>query len=333
LNSTKLQRAEKRAATTDTVSDDKKRLKKQRTGLYSKESRCFLCEKDAPESDLRQAMTMKLNERLNQCAKTLNDGRLLSILSAGDVVAQELKYHPACLVTLYNRERSHLCAQENVTSKEEQEQKEGCAIAFSELVTYIIDTTNSRAGPCTFRLAVLVLLYKERLDQLGIGSQVVNSTWLKDQLLSHLPELEAYHEGRDVLLAFHSDIGAFMEEASKTCDAINLSKSAAIIRKEILAHKWTFEKTLEGGSNIEEAIPPSLLEFVRMTTEHGADIKSQIKHGATKSVLAIAQLLQYNCLQRTKKIHLLTDTQKNVKLHLQFMWDCLFLPKLGKDIL
>ena len=42
----------------------------------------------------------------------------------GDVVAQELKYHPACLVTLYNRERFHLCAQENVTGKEEQEQKE-----------------------------------------------------------------------------------------------------------------------------------------------------------------------------------------------------------------
>ena len=45
-------------------------------------------------------MTIKLNERLNQCAKTLNDGRLLSILSVGDVVAQELKYHPACLVNI-----------------------------------------------------------------------------------------------------------------------------------------------------------------------------------------------------------------------------------------
>ena len=32
------------------------------------------------------------------------------------------------------RERSYLCAQENLTC-EEQEQKEGCVIAFSELVT------------------------------------------------------------------------------------------------------------------------------------------------------------------------------------------------------
>ena len=29
-------------------------------------------------------------------------------LSAGDVVAQELKYHSTCLVGLYNRERAHL---------------------------------------------------------------------------------------------------------------------------------------------------------------------------------------------------------------------------------
>ena len=40
----------------------------------------------------------------------------------------------------------------------------------------------------------------------------MNSTWLKDQLLSHLPELEAYHEGRDVLLAFHSEIGTWCKQ-------------------------------------------------------------------------------------------------------------------------
>ena len=35
--------------------------------------------------------------------------------------------------------------------------------------------------------------------------------------------------------------------------------------------------------------------------EHGADIKSQIKHGATKFDLAIAQLLQYNCFAKYKE--------------------------------
>ena len=53
LNNTNLQRAQKRAATTAIVSDDKKRPNKQRRSLHSKESRCFVCEKDPPENDVR----------------------------------------------------------------------------------------------------------------------------------------------------------------------------------------------------------------------------------------------------------------------------------------
>jgi hypothetical protein len=43
-------------------------------------------------SELLEAMTMQLNTRLHQCAQNLQDQKLLAILSAGDVVAQELKY-------------------------------------------------------------------------------------------------------------------------------------------------------------------------------------------------------------------------------------------------
>ena len=35
--------------------------------------------------------------------------------------------------------------------------------------------------------------------------------------------------------------------------------------------------------------------------EHGSDIKSQLGHGASKSDIAIAQLLQYNCFDRHSK--------------------------------
>ena len=50
---------------------------------------CFLCEKEAPVSELRRAMTMELDQQLNECARNLNDGKLLARLSGGDVVAQE----------------------------------------------------------------------------------------------------------------------------------------------------------------------------------------------------------------------------------------------------
>ncbi len=52
--------------------------------------------------------------------------------------------------------------------------------------------------------------------------------------------------------------------------------------------------------NIEEAVPPSLLQFVCMI-EHGADIKSQLRYGASQSDMAMAQLLQYNCFARYKE--------------------------------
>ena len=56
-------------------------------------------------------MTMQLNQRLNECARNLNDGKLLALLSGGDVVALELKYHSSCLAALYNRERGHTLRQ------------------------------------------------------------------------------------------------------------------------------------------------------------------------------------------------------------------------------
>ena len=52
--------------------------------------------------------------------------------------------------------------------------------------------------------------------------------------------------------------------------------------------------------SIEQAVPLTLLQFVAML-EHGADIKSQLRFGASKTDLAIAQLLQYNYYARYKE--------------------------------
>ena len=108
FNNTKLHRAQKRATASTSTCREDNRSKRQRTSDPPKPSSvCFLCEEEAETSTLRQAMTMQLNERLNECARTLNDGMLLAKLSAGDAVALELKYHLACLVAVYNRERAH----------------------------------------------------------------------------------------------------------------------------------------------------------------------------------------------------------------------------------
>ena len=66
----------------------------------------FLCDEDvASAQDKRVGMTMTLNDRSKECARNLNDGRLLARLSGGDIVAQEFKYHLSCLTKLASVEQ------------------------------------------------------------------------------------------------------------------------------------------------------------------------------------------------------------------------------------
>lgn len=54
------------------------------------------------------------------------------------------------------------------------------------------------------------------------------------------------------------------------------------------------------AGDTDGAVRPLLLQFVCMI-EHGSEIKSQLEHGASKSDMAIAQLLQYNCFAKYKE--------------------------------
>jgi len=94
FNNTKQDRTKKRAASTKISSVNSK---VKRTSI---------------ENQLRQAMTIQLDKRLNECARNLNDGKLLAILSGSDV-AQELKYHYSCLTALYHKKMAHFSTAEN----------------------------------------------------------------------------------------------------------------------------------------------------------------------------------------------------------------------------
>ena len=222
-----------------------------------------------------------------------------AVLSGGDVVAQELKYHCSCLTALYNRERSQLLAIENQKEDKISSGKEAHPLVFSELLIYIIETKISTNDMAVFRLADLVSLFKQRLEQLGADDTDVNSTRLKDRLLREIPELEAHKKGRDVLLAFKKGIDPALSQVSDYSEAIILTKAAKILRRHMLDHKSKFDGAFQ-ESCVEDAIPPALLQFVCMI-EHGADIKSQLRFGSSKTDFAMAQLLQYNCYSRYRE--------------------------------
>ena len=83
FSNSKLERASKRVAR----SSRKSEIREKSRRLSIDTQMCFLCEKKDPLQDLRQAMTMQLDKRLNECARNLNDGKLLAKLSGGAVVA------------------------------------------------------------------------------------------------------------------------------------------------------------------------------------------------------------------------------------------------------
>ena len=140
FNNTKLERAQKRASTAAEDTEDPKDIHVKRTRRsQSSNALCFICEDESATAQLRDAMTMQVNERINECARNLSDMKLLAKLSAGDVVAQEFKYHPACLVGLYNRERAHLEAFKHEQILKSSTSQNWYHSAFSELVVYITD--------------------------------------------------------------------------------------------------------------------------------------------------------------------------------------------------
>ena len=184
--------------------------------------------------------------------------------------------------------------QENQESQTNQE-KENLLYpqVFSKLLVYIIETKTNTDGPLVFRLADLVALYQQRLQQLGVDDPNVNSTRLKDKLSSEIPVLEAHKKGRDVLLAFSEDVGTVLSKALDYTEAIIITKAAKILRRRMIDHKSSFCGTFHDNC-VEDSIPSVLLQLISMI-EHGADIKSQLKFGASKTDFAMAQLLQYNC--------------------------------------
>ncbi len=132
-------------------------------------------------------------------------------LSGGDMVAQDAKYHVRCLVSLYNKARA--CNTDNKTKlvKSSDQVLHGIALA---LIVYIDEAQSDEVSP-VFRLADLMELYSARLKQLGLEKQVgrIHSTRLKERILAHLPGIRAHSEGRDVLLAFDTDVGLALRKA------------------------------------------------------------------------------------------------------------------------
>ena len=91
-----------------------------------------------------------------------------------------------------------------------------------------------------------------------------------------MPDLREYNEGREVKLAFSSDISAalqFAQDYDYDAEAIHLAKAATFVRKEMLTKQQHFNGSFESDCH-HQAVPKSLLALVKMILE-GPNIKDQ----------------------------------------------------------
>ncbi len=132
FNKTKLQRAEKRKMSDEPNPEPNPRkfTRLSREHEHHSTETCFFCGKSADGDTLRNASTFEVDIHVRQCALKLQDKPLLAKLSAGDLIAQEAKYHPQCLASLYNKARDTKEPESSVDDINH-------GIAFAGLVSYI----------------------------------------------------------------------------------------------------------------------------------------------------------------------------------------------------
>ena len=245
---------------------------------------------------LHNVSTFELDVRLRQCVLKLQGKPLLAKLSAGDLIAQEAKYHVQCLVFLYNK----------VREKEESEESSfgdaaNHGIAFAELVSYIEDVrmNNNLVAP-VFKLSDLVNLNSKRLEQMGTHlAGRVHSTKLKNRILSYFPDMEAHKQGRDVVLVSNEDVGAALRKACEhysDIEAVYLARAANTVRRDIFKIRQRFNRSFDVQCQ-EKLVPPSLLALVTMIP-YGPNITAQCSSSSLlQSALTLPQLLIYNSLE------------------------------------
>jgi len=302
FNTTKLQRAQKRPAG-GSSSGEGNAVPGKRTRSLSAESStssqpsCFFCRQSGVDT-LHEATTFKIDQRVRQCATQIGDHELLARLSMGDMRALDVKYHSKCLMSLYNRAKSSVNA-EDKTGHESVVS----GIVLAELALYIEDTHLEEDTSPVFRLADLANLYANRMEHFGVPLDTrVNTTRLKERLLAQLPGLRAQSKGRDVLLAFDEDIGEALGKACELdCDSelVHLARASQIVRRYMFEEANSFTGSFKEGCQ-QEAVPPVLLSLVNMVL-HGPSIKNQFDAPSRQAALSIAQLLKFNGAKHRQK--------------------------------
>ena len=321
FSNTKLERAKKRKLSAIAEEEDRddceqiidvsssSPIKARRSSNASSclpENHCFFCDSADSTTNLHSASTLEVDRKVRECANLLNDGKLISKMSVGDLIAVEAKYHAKCLVSLYNRARQFKAS---TTDSVPESSPTGLdELAFAELIAYIDEQLEYEDLP-VLKLSDIVKFFSSKQQELGIESGNVNATRLKERVLSAFPDLTAHNQGREVLLAFKHEIGGVLEQAKNDSEACHLAKAANIIRRDILQIHNCFDGTFAPECQ-NDTIPPSLKTLIGMIIK-GPTTKIDALPVGSQACLTIAQLIIFNSIMRSRNES--TDKSRHVR--------------------
>ena len=290
----KLKRAQKRALDGAIQSSPKKTRKSFDTS--TQEPKCFFCGELGGQ--MHRASTKNNDSHVRECATKLCDTSLLAKLTTSDMHALDAKYHRKCLIALYNRARKHY---NDEIDDSDHKAMSNESVALAELVSYIEELSQDVGIVPVFKLSEMTKLYTERLRQLGVEvSSRINSTRLKERLLSAVPDLRAHVKGKEIFLTYENDVGNVINLACENnfdSDAMILAKAARIVRRELFDQKRHFTGSFSKDCQ-REAVPNVLSSLIRMILE-GPNIKNHtnIEDDRSKAAYVLSQLLIFNSIR------------------------------------
>ncbi|KAL8624292.1 hypothetical protein ACOMHN_034015 [Nucella lapillus] len=259
---------------------------------------CFLCDEEGNSKDLtlRNASTFQLDGKVRKCAILLQDKKLLAKLSAGDIMAQELKYRTSCLIRWYRR------AQPKAENNEQEKGQMLNGLVFAELIEHIEEQRDQAPEDVltVFKLADLAIMYQQRLKDYGLQPGRIHSSRLKMRLLAHFPDLQAYADSRDIRLAFACDLNATLKEAynrESWDEGVHLAKAAKIVRRDMFLLKSKFTGSFSESSQLS-SVPETLLALMEIILD-GPSLGNSGR-GRQQASLTLAQLASFNAVKRAR---------------------------------
>ena len=271
----KLLRAQKRSKKRQQESDDEENdgpvKTRSRLGIvHSIEATCFFCDESNDKEQLHLASTANIDATVRACAVQLGDSKILTKLAGGDMVAINARYHLSCLTRLRNRLRDCSTQLEKVRDVE----------SADDFVLLMKLAITHQSFPFLSCLSLQNGMNPE-LESHHPESCRLNSTRLKERLISQRPDLRAEKSGREYVGSILKDT---LEEDEDRNTAL-LAKAAKIVRTDIFNTRYEFSGSFEPGCE-RKAVPPSLHALVGYILE-GSHKESQQQINPSKDHIAV----------------------------------------------